>query len=684
MQKKYISIITILFILFVMHTTIANNIPINANVIASVNVYCPFAINLNLIGNYVIYRSNSKFNYNIKTVAPCSISDAKGNFLIENISNNKIVLNKLINNFIITNTIENHTLSVNTNTLTLGKYYSNLKIYGGNTYNTINISFNILAKPELKLISISLIKQLFQNSIQNIKINYRNIGNFAALNISMHLHIVGPKQFNIIYNNKNLTPKTNQLIALNLPINITTYIGNYTAYINFTYMFNGIIHTSQSINESYKVTRIPSSQLHQNITIINIHSNNSTISPIIIPKLNLTSAPLYISLLSNSSTMSEIDLHNNNNFIETIILNTTKYFSNLISFSTDYITLNPNQSRNIQIYIHSNSSIATSTYIIPILMNVKFKGISKIYKKFVVLSLIKHSFNSSTITNKINLINNSNNAEGTVEISAPLNAPILNKTLDTILPFNVVKNISEIYAYGLPNKILKTYQGYDIRWTIAYLPAGNKIIGYYKIKNLNRRSNLVNIQNIFSSTTLPTSKNILNIINISIPTFYTNSINNITVKMLYTGSSIQHIILSLSGPSQYFIINRFQNINASPNQFIKSKFKIKTSNFTGTLLFNLNIKTKGVKLNYSIPVIVIQKFINTKNKIIIQQVHKKSEFNFASIKNTINLNKFRVTLILILIIIFVYMLLKSKFAKSQYNEERAKKLIEIKKQIKRN
>ncbi|MEM0202097.1 MAG: hypothetical protein QXR73_02880, partial [Candidatus Micrarchaeaceae archaeon] len=548
----------------------------NGTVSATVGVACPFKISLSA-PTYVIKGFDTSFNYTAYVPAPenCSLPDASGFFTVSNNTNNDM-LNTSISGININITSSNviHTLVKNIS-LSPGIYTARISLSDISS-NSSSGQFTVLLHPELYIIS------LHQNATSNlyathtVYISYTNKGNLTVINASLHINVTGPVNASISPIISNVPPASIENISISLPQSEASKVGTYALSAYFTYSFDNKTYSSAQEKSSYSVIAPPPPAPTGAVI-------SSIVTPVsAIPYLSLTSMPIYIAMQQNSSNTASMGLLNSGNFTETLNISVPKQYSNIISLSSTSITLPPHQSLSDDIYIHVNASLPSSTYIIPILINITSQnGLTSTYREFITLSVAQAISTEPSATNELYSANNTHSATGTSKITAPNTAPLENATVSTIIPFYSTNSTSDINAYGLPNKIVKTSSGYEIQWFVSYLPPGQSTYGYYTISNvMNLQALLSTSQQIsFASPSIPPK--LLDVLSIGVPTFYVNSTNNITVDVLYTGTAPQNISLSLTGPVLQRIINPNIAFNASPNQVISANFYVKTGNYTG-------------------------------------------------------------------------------------------------------
>ena len=255
-------------------------------------------------------------------------------------------------------------------------------------------------------------------------------------------------------------------------------------------------------------------------------------------------------------------------------------------------------------------------------------------------------------------------------IKSLYNKPLTNATLYTNLPLGV-GDISQIVAYGLPNNITRTSMGYTIRWFIPSLPPNQAVYAYYTITKPKNQVLLATIRNVLSTPSQPTGPSILKVVDIGIPTFYQNSNEQIGVSALYTGTSSQQVAFSLSAPQTATISNSTYFVNATPNELLVHNFNVATKGYTGTLLFQLQVSTKGAVYNYTLPIVVLPTSTASLGSYPILNFIAQNRWAIASVAVAIAL-------------VIILSLLRSTLSRPRYDADTQSRLIRLREHIKRS
>ena len=107
--------------------------------------------------------------------------------------------------------------------------------------------------------------------------------------------------------------------------------------------------------------------------------------------------------------------------------------------------------------------------------------------------------------------------------------------------------------------------------------------------------------------------------------------------------------------------------NVYPNEQLSQSFDITTGSFTGTIQLKLYVVTGGVNSTYSFPIVVLQRPVTVLS--VMSNILLAFKYLIAAI-----------VVIVILILVYSY---RKAHRPLPYNSERARKLIEIRNQIKR-
>lgn len=526
------------------------------------------------------------------------------------------------------------------------------------TSNLTSIPANII------LTNVSIPATFGSHSTLLFTVGLENNGGLASSNITLNAHISGPSSYNDSFAGGALSPLENESLIISRE-NRTILPGNYRITLNANYIVNGTVQYTNSLNGSYNVTSV---QTWPNETKTLIQQNAN---------LSITYAPLYTSLFLNNQSISQIGLKDSSPFAELVNISTKRNYTSLIALSTNSVYLQHNESLYVQFVIKSrNANTSIASYDIPINFNItNSQGGKSNLTEHIILSIDNSTPYQPRVLNELDILNSSNSIIGTVELSSAINSSLQNATLTTILPAAAAANITQIMTYGMNATIAKYGSRYEIIWQPPYLPAGQVVYGYYTLKDAKSDNIALHIQNILSVPSQLKPTNLLKIINFSIPTFYTNSTEQLSVSVLYTGTQEQPVYIYLTAPPGTSVYNSSQSFNATPNEMLDKTFTIKSSKNSGTLILTLYVNTQGANLTYSLPVLVLQSestgHSQSKSPPILPAINYKQFELYGEIGGGI--------LLAVLLIYAIILIINHP----RYNGERAKRLLNIREQIKR-
>ena len=391
----------------------------------------------------------------------------------------------------------------------------------------------------------------------------------------------------------------------------------YVLYPGIQSRINGNPLNIQLVNVSY----LPAAK-EASFIVCQINVPTTIPGSQIVPQVSFTYLPTFTTLTIGTSYTSQLGVEDTAQIPEFVNMTVGQGFAAVVSLATNSLYLNPGQSVATQLTMTAEPSLSAGTYIIPINMSISTPG-DRSTRQAQFLTLVVFSSNPTkpSILNQISIANYTGTegqiAMGTIEITSPANASITNATLQTMIPNPLVSNGSTITTSGIPGNLSIHNGTYFIDWHITYLPPDGSTFAYYTIKNPQDQEQLFRIQNQLAVPSpgpiqLPS---ILKIINISVPTFYTSSINHILVHALYTGTSAGRVNFTIIGPSGSKMLNSTLILNATPGQYLTSNFEIDTDGKTGTMLLTLYISANGAETTYTLPVII---FKNSQESLLSQ------------------------------------------------------------------
>lgn len=642
----------------------------SANIVANVVVLpvggsCPFNLNLNMQAGYARV-GNIIVNYTFNTQSSsCSVSNIKGNFMILT-ANNLIAFSENIVANSITSTLVTNSLSFNsTANLTNTSYTAKISLGDALESNTASSAFTLFNPANIVITSAAVQGAVYPGSLVTLAVNLQNMGQFASGNILLN---VSEDAYN--YNNNfpvaALSPTQNEIVVLTIS-GISGRIGANTGRVQAVYFANNARLQGAEVPFHYTVIGTGGgggpSGFGQNITAI---------TPVTqFAQLTLSSFPFLIATLSGTIYPSLIALNNTGASAEVISLTVPKQFSSVLSLSASNLLILPRQSLLVDLIFNPNKNATPQQDVIPVNISVSVVNGSTVTKntEYIIYSVMNNSPANPRIINVLNLVNGSSVASGRIELKPAQNTGLNNATLYTYIPFGAAPNVSSIYAYGLPNNVSVQNGFYVIAWEVPEVPAGQSTFGYYSISRPMHPSLLYNIQNVLAAPSVPSPSDILSIVSISTPTIYANSSGSVTVSLLYTGTAIQPITLSMSSPPAITVFNSTRTINASPNQFINEVFRLKTGPNPGTDVMELSIFTNGANQTVAVPLVLLPTtpFVPPQNLVI-----QSSTFQ-----------RIAVAVVILAMLGFIYYRLNHYLRRSRYTPERVEKMIRIREQIRR-
>mgnify|MGYP001626351917 CR=1 FL=1 len=641
----------------------------SGTVTASVYVICPGKIAFSPSSAFSYLKPfNITLNYTVAPTSNCIIPNVTGNFTLVNKVNQSIAYIKAIKLYNISSPLKNE-ISFGTNSIANGTYYAeiDLKEYTYPIRNSSTIFLfnpaNIIAKASVYPSSaspatpISLVISLFNN------------GELASNTIRLNISVAGPQSFSLYKNESPLSPGSGENVTFTFS-NLTA-TGAYNVVVKARYsttLQKQVLSNTSTATASFSIysptpTPIPTP------TPTPVPTPTSVPKPIVpLPTVGIISAPLLSSSIQGTPSISQISLINNGNATETVSISVPKIYSSIVSVSASSFAIKPNENIAVQLSFTPNLTMAPGTYVIPLNVTATIQNRSTTAKEYVSFTVYSQSSPSKDILNQVLLSNNTNIANGVLQIRNPTNSTIFNLRIATMIPKIVASNLSQISAYGLANNITESNGYYVINWLVPYLPKGGSAYAYYTISKPRNQNLLTNIQNIMTVPTTYAPSTQLKVVEINVPTFYANSTGSISMEELYTGTSLQQVSALLIAPPGISVSPSMYIVNASPNTVLTQEFKIKVSS-PGTLMLNLYLSTQGFNTTYTIPLVVLPMPTTT----TIPQVVVPSKPSY--------LPGYIAAIILLLIILIFLGSRRSRGPR--YSEERVSSLKEIKEMIKR-
>lgn len=570
-------------------------------------VSCPFSVNLGLLPVYAKFNTINT-NFTVYSFSSCTSNSLTGNFIIINRSSSSMVYTQSVGSGAISNTPATVPLSFATNGLPPGNYIGNLTFYEDGYSNSSLKNFELLSLANVTIVNLTVPSSVTVGSTLALYATLKNTGELAALNVNLTVNITGPNSFNTVYTPplgyNSLEPGASQSSTI-LKSGVTPSVGTYTVNAFASYNANGTVETSNVVSVQFSVTQ-PSPSPGGGGGGGGGGPPPSPITPI--PGVTITTIPFSTSATVGQGLTSQIGIRNTATVPEIVNFTVGSNYTSLLNLSSKSLYILPGQTVEVTTTFRTTSSTAPGTYVIPLTISTTLvNGTDPKQTEYITFTVYSNLKNGLRIIGQSYLTNSLNTLSGIIEIGNYGNTSIKNGTLLTVLPLPSVLNASQITAYGLPNNITKSSDGYAIKWLVSTLPAGQLVYVYYSISNPLHLNLIAYPQNIFTVPTQVPTMSTLRVVDISAPTFYTDSVNKIEASIFYTGTSTQPISFYLAGPPSVTITNPTQIVNVSPNQLLARSFNISVGNYTGTQLFYLYITSSQANITTQVPVLVVSR-----------------------------------------------------------------------------
>jgi len=591
---QHIEILRFMLIFLLIPIAFASSGPLN--VVASVTVTCPFYVTINASPAYMRY-STFQIKYSLQSITDCYIQNMSGNFVILNSSNGVVYSQQLMANY--TNlTKRTYSILLNATSFKNGTYTAKIEFANQYTQASNASKFEMLNPANI------IIARFYtpntrpsQNSQLVVYVNITNNGALTSNPMRLAFSLTGPTLYTTNFTLPKLMPGAYDNISFTVP-NGTAQHGTYTAFAKIYYSTTAPYQNLTASNStptasfSYYVTPGP---VVKPVPI--------PITPL--PTLSIESAPMSVSTVAGQPVLSQISFSDTSSAPETVNLTVAPEFQNIVSISASSLVVKPGEVVTDSVVFRPFANATPGAYVVPINISTTIANITTTRTQYIMLSVVKKS-NGTSLSTQMLLLNNATQASGTIAITAPSNSSLSNFTVATRLPLHSVSSISQITAYGLPSNITEQDGYYVITWHVAYLPKGQTTYAYYSLNKPNPQF-LVYSQNLLQMPSKVIAAQVLRILNIEMPSLYTNSTGKITISALYTGSQVQNIYFMLTAPPAITIRPAELIVNASTNQLLIEAFNATSSSSTGTFMLSLYVSTPGFNNTYSLPLVVLPK-----------------------------------------------------------------------------
>ena len=428
-----------------------------------------------------------------------------------------------------------------------------------------------------------------------ISFNISNTGLNAFNNMSVNITILGPSDASTSFSIMPLSPGQTESILVYMP-NATTNFGTYYVYVNASYVSGGTRYRAVSATQ-YNIVYSPYAQNTQGVKEANPISG-----------LNLTYLPYATYVQSNNSFRTQLDIQNLEPTPVFVNISVPSKFSSMLTFSTKLLYIAPNQSLITNLLFNAPPRAMPLAYAIPITItrmgSSTLSGSSQ--TEYLNFYTINNVSGISNLYSQVYLSNNTHSAGGTLLLYSPSAYDLRDSIIKMILSNSLSNNTAQTSASGSQANITSEGSNYVIQWHVGPMPKGQTRYVYYSAGAIKNVSALKNAEIILMSSEAISSAQIFKMVNTTLPALYANSEGNITVNIMYTGTSASDVNFNLNGPSGVSITNANQKVTVYPNMVITGKFGVNPGNSTGTEYLTLSVSSGGITTSYSLPVIVLQ------------------------------------------------------------------------------
>lgn len=632
-------LLAVLIILSIFSISSAQEQTVGASVQVSSSSSCStFNITLNTLATYSTV-SNVLANYTVSSYHSCSFNNLNGHFTLSYASNGIQVLSEPISVQTVNSVKETYPINnLDFSSLAPGSYVANAVLSTGSVENYSTTDVLLLAPSSVNFTSFTLPGSVAQGLPVTFSARLFNSGNYASSPITITINITGAATIRLNQTLDALSPDQGENLSITLD-NASSNIGTYKVTITGVYNTSNQQDTESKIapiSGSYSVYAPPSGPgPQQSVSLPASESVSSLTQQLVILALPIVSS---VSLGSTSSSLMQ--LQNGGKYPEVLNLSVAKSFSSMVQLSVTSIYLIPNNTAIIQLLVNAKN-VSPGSYVIPINITTTpvngssalagssavattgawpMKGL-QIYAPTATGHLQTYALPAPTRTTIYVMVRvtnqtatsglstqtfiNGNNLTVSFVLKAPPNQTFHNSTIITQLPPLLVKSLSQISATGLMNNISLVNGVPEIKWSLGSLLQGQSQPFSLTIANPSHLNLVSQLQTFVLSPTQPEAQSLLRVVNIAVPTFYTNETNRITVQTVYTGTKIEQVGIELSPPAGINVADSYRLINVTPNQLLYTTFNITGINVSGTYLFNVYAVVGNSTLSYAVPVVAL-------------------------------------------------------------------------------
>ncbi len=595
-------------------------------VVASVNVICPFSLTLTPTAPFYVQPQNIVISYNAVLLGSgCSaLTSVSGDMYVQNSVTNtvydveSVAINTVTSTPSTGNVVFNSVLTYNNGAFPQSSDVAELTLSSGTSSNSAFSSvFDVIQPANIIVDSLAANPQsATPGSSIGIDSDLVNNGGLAAINTVVNIAVTAPNS--LIYTTNqavgNISPTSNQIELITISGNVFTSTGTYLIQENASYY-----STYSSGNTVYQSNIIYSSNYTTSVSIQNQNSGGGgggggsapvppPLPPATIAQVSFASMPLFTDIIAGNSTLQQLGLQNTGNTPIWVNLSVPTLSFGTIMLSSNSVYLLPYQTLSIGIFIQTNSNVVLGDYYIPISLSVSRSGTSQVSHGTTYIETSLHSPNPlvPTVTRSILLSNSSQNLTSTVQVYNPTNSTIYDALVTIRIPQSSVP-AEDYLSYGGAFSSSTLENGtYVITWKIPSLQPGGSAILYYSINNVLDPQTLTDTPVSLSGYTQQASGTGFRIIDISAPTGYINSSASIRVSGIYTGPNATILTLVLIGPTGLYIDKPTQLVSVVPNGAAEATFQVGPFTSAGTQQFQLTVYGNLKNQTYLVPMIVLQ------------------------------------------------------------------------------
>ncbi|MDE1833558.1 MAG: hypothetical protein KGH58_04020 [Candidatus Micrarchaeota archaeon] len=684
----------------------------SASFTANITVFCPYNILVSVQPSYAII-GNVAASFSVQSLSSaCTNPSATGFLTIINNANNKVAYQNAITVNEINTVLTSYDFQFPTSNLTNTVYKAKVNLTSASYTNSSSPTFQALNPPTLLITNFSASPgSPSKGSDVTFFADITNGGQYATSNIPVNLIVSGPAASTTNVVLPALSPYQEENVVILLS-GVTPSSGTYQATMAANTIFNGVNIVSNTASLSYTVPGGGGGGGGGGTTPTGPGPGPTIVQ---MPQLTVVSAPLFTSLAPGTSAIYSMTFQSSSTSSELVTFGvghvsfegTTlapvsgsgdpraqqrmpvtfaaqnvsgsppSFYNGLVTLSTKSLVLGPGQSSTINLFFNAPANATPGTYVIPLNVSITAANVTHSQVQYLTFTIAPQSAQGTSILNQITLLNNTNTASGVIKVTSPYNNTRSNLTLQTLIPVGVAVNASQIVAFGAPATITVRDQYYVITWNIGVIPPGQQIYAYYTITRPQNQQLLQKINNIFVAPQAPAPQNLLKVLDINIPTYYTNTTDQIEADVLYTGTAPGQVSFSLTGPPGVVISDSYQSVSVGPNQQLAARFDVTAPSTPGTSLLSMVISQGNTTLSYSIPLIVLPQQAQT----------TAPSQQLPPLPISISMRDVAIGVGAVVVVALAYVAVRigrQGLGRPRYKKDRSEQLIRIREQIKRS